>query len=246
MSRAAWLLAAPGAWAGYTWGSHLLTLGSVWRGPRSKREIALTFDDGPDPEQTPRILDILAAHGARATFFLIGARAARWATLVRRIAEAGHDLGNHTWSHRSLWLSGPRETARQVRDGHDAIAEAAGAPPRFFRPPWGMTNLALFGELRTLGTPCVCASTAEPSPAEVMVTVAWELSWYQYSIDLSDSNAPVREHGRGHELDELPEGAREWNATADEQGRIALGEQETVSDEPPDEDSNGEPPADDL
>ena len=56
----------------------------------------------------------------------------------------------------------------------------------------------------------------------------------------------MREHGRGHELDELPEGAREWNATADEQGRIALGEQETVSDEPPDEDSNGEPPADDL
>jgi len=102
------------------------------------------------------------------------------------------------------------------------------------------------GIARTLGTPCVCASTAEPSPAEVMVTVAWELSWYQYSIDLSDSNAPVREHGRGHELDELPEGAREWNATADEQGRIALGEQETVSDEPPDEDSNGEPPADDL
>jgi peptidoglycan-N-acetylglucosamine deacetylase len=155
VSRAAWLLAAPGAWAGYTWGSHLLTLGSVWRGPRSKREIALTFDDGPDPGQTPRILDILAAHGAKATFFLIGARAARAATLVRRIAEAGHDLGNHTWSHRSLWLTGPRETARQVRDGHDAIAQAAGAPPRFFRPPWGMTNLALFRELRALRTPCV-------------------------------------------------------------------------------------------
>jgi peptidoglycan-N-acetylglucosamine deacetylase len=155
VSAAAWLLAAPGAWAGYTLGSHLLTLGSVWRGSAAKREVALTFDDGPDPEQTPRILDILDAHHAKATFFLIGERATRAAALVRRIAGAGHDLGNHTWSHRSLWLTGPRETARQVTHGHDAIAQAAGAPPRFFRPPWGMTNLALFPELRALGTPCV-------------------------------------------------------------------------------------------
>ena len=155
MSVAAWLLAAPAAWAGYTWGSHLLTLGSVWRGPRAERKVALTFDDGPDPEQTPRILDILAAHGVSATFFLIGERAVREGAVVRRIAAAGHDLGNHTWSHRSLWLSGPRETARQVRQGHDAIAQAAGAPPRYFRPPWGMTNLALFALLPGLGTPCV-------------------------------------------------------------------------------------------
>ncbi len=83
----------------------------------------------PATEQTPRVLDILAEHGAKATFFLIGERAARAGALVRRIAAAGHDLGNHTWSHRSLWLSGPGETGRQVRQGHDAIAQAAGAPP---------------------------------------------------------------------------------------------------------------------
>ena len=145
--------AVPALWAGYTWGSHLLTLGSVWRGPRAGRKVALTFDDGPDPEQTPRVLDLLAAHGAKATFFLIGERAARAGALVRRIAAAGHDLGNHTWSHRSLWLSGPAETGRQVRQGHDAIAQVAGAAPRFFRPPWGMTNLALFAALRGLGVP---------------------------------------------------------------------------------------------
>lgn len=155
MSGAAWLLAAPALWAGYTWGSHALALGSVWRGPKTGRNVSLTFDDGPDPEQTPRVLDILAAHGVKATFFLVGERAARAGALVRRIAAAGHDLGNHTWSHRSLWLAGPRETGRQVRQGHDAIAQAAGAPPRFFRPPWGMTNLALFTVLRGLGTPCV-------------------------------------------------------------------------------------------
>ena len=77
---------------------------------------------------------------------------ARWSAAS---PAAGHDLGNHTWSHRSLWLAGPRETARQVRRGHEAISQAAGAPPRFFRPPWGMTNLALFPVLRRLETPCV-------------------------------------------------------------------------------------------
>lgn len=155
MSAAAWLLAPPALWAGYTLGSHALTLGSVWRGVPEGRKMALTFDDGPDPEHTPRVLDILAAHGTKAAFFLIGERAARMGALVRRIAAAGHDLGNHTWSHRSLWLAGPRETERQVRRGHDSIAQAAGAPPRFFRPPWGMTNLALFPLLRGLQTPCV-------------------------------------------------------------------------------------------
>ncbi len=75
--------------------------------------------------------------------------------MARRIAAEGHDLGNHTWSHRSLWLSGPGETGRQVIQGHDAIAQAAGTAPRFFRPPWGLTNLALFPHLRRLGTPCV-------------------------------------------------------------------------------------------
>ena len=155
MSTTAWLLAAPALWAGYTLGSHLITRGSVWRGSKTGRRVSLTFDDGPDPEQTPRVLDILAAHGVTTTFFLVGERAAREGALVRRIAAAGHDLGNHTWSHRSLWLAGPRETARQVWQGYDAIAQAAGAPPHFFRPPWGMTNLALFSVLGGLGTPCV-------------------------------------------------------------------------------------------
>ena len=154
MRRARWLLAAA-PWVAYTWGSHALTLGSIWRGSREGRKVALTFDDGPDPEATPRVLDILARHDIAATFFLIGARVARNASLVRRIAGAGHDLGNHTWDHRSLWLAGPRETACVVRQGHEAVADAAGAPPRFFRPPWGMTNLALFPALRRLGTPCV-------------------------------------------------------------------------------------------
>ena len=157
MKRAAYLMAGavPAFWGAYTWGSHLLTLGAVWRGSRERRAVALTFDDGPDPEHTPRVLDVLARAGVRGTFFLIGRRAARAPELARRIAEAGHDLGNHTWSHPSLWRCGPAETEREIVDGHAAIARAAGVPPRFFRPPWGKTNLAMFGTLRRLGTPCV-------------------------------------------------------------------------------------------
>jgi len=157
VKRAAWLMAgaAPAFWGAYTWGSHLLTLASVWRGPRERRAVALTFDDGPDPSFTPRVLDILEREGVRGTFFMIGRRAAHAPAVTRRIAEAGHDLGNHTWSHASLWRCGPDRTEREIGDGHAAIAQAAGAPPRFFRPPWGKTNLAMFGALRRLETPCV-------------------------------------------------------------------------------------------
>jgi peptidoglycan/xylan/chitin deacetylase (PgdA/CDA1 family) len=116
---------------------------------------ALTFDDGPDPEHTPRVLDILEREGVQATFFLIGQRAAANAGIARRMAGDGHDLGNHTWSHRSLWLCGPRQTEREIVGGHEAIAEAAGSAPRYFRAPWGMANLAAFPVLRRLGTPCI-------------------------------------------------------------------------------------------
>jgi len=157
VKRAGWLMAgaAPGLWGAYTWGSHLLILGSIWRGPREHRAVSLTFDDGPDPEWTPRVLDVLAREGVRAAFFLIGQRARRVPEQARRIAGSGHDLGNHTWSHPSLWRCGPAHTECEIADGHAAIADAAGAPPRFFRPPWGKTNLAMFGVARELGTPCV-------------------------------------------------------------------------------------------
>ncbi len=154
-SRAAWLLAAPLVWGTYTWGSHLLALASPRRARRGGRLAALTFDDGPHAVHTPEVLDILAREGVRATFFLIGERAARAPDIARRIAAEGHDLGNHTWSHRSLWLCGPGETRRQIERGHETIAAAAGRAPAFFRPPWGMTNLAMYGALRRLGTPCV-------------------------------------------------------------------------------------------
>ena len=157
MKRAAWLLAGtvPAIWGAYTWGSHLLTVRSIWRGARDRRAVTLTFDDGPDPEWTPRVLDILEREEVRGAFFLIGRRAGRAPQVARRIAEAGHDLGNHTWSHTSLWRCGPCETEREIGQGHAAISDAAGRAPAVFRPPWGKTNLTMFRTLHRSATPCV-------------------------------------------------------------------------------------------
>jgi peptidoglycan/xylan/chitin deacetylase (PgdA/CDA1 family) len=180
VKHAAWLAAGvvPAFWGAYTWGSHLLTVAASWRGPGERRAAALTFDDGPDPDWTPRVLDILAREGVRGAFFLIGRRARQTPAVARDIAEAGHDLGNHTWSHASLWRCGPRATEREITVGHAAIAEAAGAPPRFFRPPWGKTNLAMFAVLRRLETPCVFWTVQPESrrPVDPTEQVRWGAS----------------------------------------------------------------------
>lgn len=146
---------AAALWVGYAWGAHLFTPRATWRGPASSRRIALTFDDGPDPVWTPRIADLLAARGVRSTFFVVGQRADAHPSATRAIAEAGHEIASHGWSHRSLWLCGPRETADEVLRTQERLTELTGARPRFFRPPWGMVNAALFGILRRAGLSCV-------------------------------------------------------------------------------------------
>ena len=143
------------AWVGWAWLPHLLTPACAWRGPRGARRLALTFDDGPDPVWTPRLLDTLGAAGVRGTFFLIGERAERTPDLVRRMAAEGHEIGNHSWSHRSLWLCGPGATQSEIRRGHECLAELSGTPPRHFRPPWGMVNAAMFTALHRVGERCV-------------------------------------------------------------------------------------------
>jgi peptidoglycan-N-acetylglucosamine deacetylase len=150
-------LAALGAaaWIGWAWLPHLVTPACAWRGPRAGRRLALTFDDGPDPEWTPRLLDALGAVGVRATFFLIGERADRAPALVRRMTAEGHEVGNHSWSHRCLWLCGPGATAAEIGRAHDRLADLTGLAPRHFRPPWGMVNAAMFPALRRFGERCV-------------------------------------------------------------------------------------------
>jgi peptidoglycan/xylan/chitin deacetylase (PgdA/CDA1 family) len=115
-----------------------------------KKEVWLTIDDGPDPSSTPKVLELLERHGARATFFVVGAQVAKHPELARMIAERGHTIGNHTQSHPSwcFWRATPRTTASEI-DLCTAALLLADAPfERFFRPPVGIRNPFLDPQLK--------------------------------------------------------------------------------------------------
>ena len=202
------------AWIGWAWLPHLLTPACVWRGPRGQRRIALTFDDGPDPAWTPRVLDRLATNQVRATFFLVGERAERAPDVVRRMAAEGHEVGNHSWSHRSLWLCGPRATTEEIGRAHERLATLAGAPPRHFRPPWGMVNAAMFRAVRRVGERCVFWSIQpegqRPAPAARQVDYVLGRAQPGAIVDLHDAEGTPAAPARLLEaLPALIEGLRE-------------------------------------
>lgn len=104
----------------------------------ARREVALTFDDGPDPELTPRVLDLLDRHRAVASFFCIGERAAAHPELVREIAARGHSVESHSHRHSPAFaFYGLRRLTREIASAQQAIGDAAGTPPVFFRAPYG-------------------------------------------------------------------------------------------------------------
>ncbi|MCX4472149.1 polysaccharide deacetylase family protein [Micromonospora sp. NBC_01655] len=118
-------------------------------GAGEPRRIALTFDDGPDPESTPRFLDVLAEHRVRATFFLLGTMLARSPRLAGEIAAGGHEVAVHGWTHRALLRRGPLATYRDLARARALVEATSGRPPRFFRPPYGvLTGPALVASAR--------------------------------------------------------------------------------------------------
>ncbi|MEZ4448021.1 MAG: polysaccharide deacetylase family protein [Nannocystaceae bacterium] len=131
----------------------------TWLGPvvtrfdTEARSVWLTIDDGPDPRDTPLILDLLDRHRARATFFVKGELAARHPEELRRIVDRGHTLGNHSHTHPAAWswCMGQGRLGREVRECNEAIAAATGAAPSIFRPPVGIKSPALHPALRRLG-----------------------------------------------------------------------------------------------
>jgi peptidoglycan-N-acetylglucosamine deacetylase len=127
--------------------------GRVWpNGNRDHRRIALTFDDGPNEPYTSQALDILEQQGVKATFFLIGQNAERHPDVCRKIASAGHVIGNHSYRHRkSLCLSWGRAPARDIEQAHRAISGCAGVEPLLFRPPYGYRTPWLMRAVRRLG-----------------------------------------------------------------------------------------------
>ena len=122
----------------------LAALGSVTGAEVGRAPIvAITFDDGPGPA-TPAILDVLARAGARATFFLLGRNVARYPEAARDIARRGHEIANHTFSHRALPELGAAEQRGEIEAGRTAIVEVTGERPRLLRPPYGFQTVGSY------------------------------------------------------------------------------------------------------
>jgi peptidoglycan/xylan/chitin deacetylase (PgdA/CDA1 family) len=124
--------------------------------PTDEKQVALTFDDGPNPDATPRILDTLGEYGVRATFFVLGRHAERWPDLVHRAVREGHQVGNHGYFHRKLHFKTPHYVRRDVTLGKRAIERSGVPAPHFFRAPHGFRSpwvSAIAGSLgeRTIG-----------------------------------------------------------------------------------------------
>jgi peptidoglycan-N-acetylglucosamine deacetylase len=114
--------------------------------------VALTFDDGPDPVDTPKLLDLLREKDVRATFFVVGQRADRYPDIVRRAWAEGHLIANHTWSHESLFcFLSPRRLRTEIERGTESVRRSCGFRPRFFRSPVGLRHPLLEPYLKHAG-----------------------------------------------------------------------------------------------
>ena len=118
--------------------------------PRESKKLALTYDDGPNDPHTGHLLDVLAKHEVKATFFLIGRYVAQRPDIVRRHVEFGNAVGNHTWDHPNLIFSTPQSLRLQLGRTSQAIAEASGETPKLFRPPFGGRRPGVFQMARAM------------------------------------------------------------------------------------------------
>ncbi len=130
-------------------GRRLLEPWVLWRVRTEERVVALTFDDGPDPEYTERFLEVL--DGSPATFFVLGENVRRWPEVARGALAAGCELGCHGETHHGLAAMPPRATVRALQRAHSSIAQLAGRPPRYYRPAYGYFNLAAWLAAPRLG-----------------------------------------------------------------------------------------------
>jgi peptidoglycan/xylan/chitin deacetylase (PgdA/CDA1 family) len=150
-----------------------------WQGPGSSSKVALTFDDGPDPEGTPRVLDVLGELGLRATFFVLGERVRDDPELVWEIARRGHQLATHGDQHARHLLRTPAWARRDLDRAMEAMA-ALGHPPRWFRPPYGQATGATLALARAMGLETVLWSAwgrewVSPEPEEVAARIGRRL-----------------------------------------------------------------------
>jgi peptidoglycan/xylan/chitin deacetylase (PgdA/CDA1 family) len=154
--------------------------GTALTAPARPGELALTFDDGPNATWTPKLLDILATHNIRATFFVLGGRARVQPELVKRTAQAGHLIGNHSWDHPNLARSSPEVILEQLTRTQDMLEQITGAAVKFFRPPYGARRPAVFQIARELGLNVVLwnamtSDWSDPSPQRIALRLTGKI-----------------------------------------------------------------------
>lgn len=200
------------------------------RGPRTfvteRNEVWLTIDDGPDASDTPRILELLAAHGARATFFVIGRNAAARPDLIRAILAGGHEVAHHTHTHpvAHFWCASPRRLARELDDALAAL-RALGVKPTRFRSPASHKNIWLQSALQSRGLTYVGWSARglerwSPGPESVADRVLQDLAPGRILLLHEGPRVPaaVRVHGISRVLERLRE--RGYRCVLPEAGQL--------------------------
>lgn len=148
----------------------------LWRGEQALPRMALTFDDGPSPDHTPHILDILRDHHVLATFFVVGKYVEKNPELARRIVQEGHEIGNHTFNHTGLHQTGPLNATEDIIKAQETIQRVLGVEPIFYRPPYGAGNLY---------------SLQNVARTDIQYTVMWDIDPKDWEAESSEEIVSV-------------------------------------------------------
>lgn len=168
----------------------------LWQGDGSRREIALTFDDGPHPKDTPQVLEVLAKHEVRATFFLVGKYVEQYPNLVKQIHQNGHRIGIHCYRHLPFPLEAPSVLRAQLERTRNAITEACGISSetiRHIRPPYGAFTARTLSLLEGWGYRLVMWNSIPP---HWMQPLNWTIN--QVIADAIPGSVIVLHDGHGH------------------------------------------------
>ncbi|HEV2022546.1 MAG TPA: polysaccharide deacetylase family protein [Terriglobales bacterium] len=173
------------------------------------RQLALTFDDGPNDPHTLRLLEVLAKHGVKATFFMIGRFVRERPEIARAVAQAGHVIGNHTYTHSNLFFASGAQLARELDTCERALTDAVGEHSKLFRPPWG---------LRRPGTLRAAARRG-------LTTVMWSVPGNDWKLPTPEAiEGRVARHVRGGDVILLHDGGH-WHMGVDRAPTVAATEQ---------------------